>query len=88
MAPPIANQKLKTELMQLVEGHLEDFGRTLSTEDDLFNAGLESMGIMQLIIQIEERLGIVIGDADVTRDNFASVTALAALVVRLGYSCQ
>ena len=88
MAPPIANQKLKTELMQLVEGHLVDFGRTLSAEDDLFNAGLESMGIMQLIIQIEERLGIVIGDADVTRDNFASVTALAALVVRLGYSCE
>jgi acyl carrier protein len=88
MVPPIANQKLKTELMGLVEGHLVDFGRNLSAEEDLFNAGLESMGIMQLIIQIEERLGVVIGDADVTRDNFASVTALAALVVRLGYSCE
>lgn len=88
MAPPIANQKLKTELMELVEGHLTDFGRNLNADEDLFMAGLESMAIMQLIIQIEEKHGVVIGDADVTRDNFASVNALAALVVRLGYSCE
>jgi acyl carrier protein len=88
MAAPIANQKLKTELMELVEGHLADFGRNLNPDEDLFNAGLESMAIMQLIIQIEERHGVVIGDAHVTRDNFFSVNALAALVVRLGYSCE
>jgi len=71
--------------MELVEVHLVDSGRSLGEEENLFSAGLESMGIMQLIIQIEERLKIVIGDADVTRENFGSVSALAVLVERLGY---
>ena len=84
----MANQKLKTQLMELVEGHLVGFGRNLSAEEDLFEAGLESMGIMQLIIQIEEKLGLVIGDGHVTRENFASVAALAALVERLGDPCE
>lgn len=84
----MANQKLKTELMKLVEGHLGGVGRNLSLEEDLFDAGLESMGIMQLIIQIEEKLGLVIGDVHVTRENFVSVAALAELVVRLGYPCE
>ena len=43
---------------------------------------------MQLIIQIEEKLGLVIGDSHVTRENFASVAALAALVERLGDPCE
>jgi len=85
MASPISIRKLKAELMELVEVHLVDSGRSLGEEENLFSAGLESMGIMQLIIQIEERLKIVIGDADVTRENFGSVSALAVLVERLGY---
>ncbi len=51
--------------------------------DNLFDAGLESMGIMQLMMRIEKAHGIVIGDAEVTRANFSTAAGLAAMVRRI-----
>jgi acyl carrier protein len=40
------------------------------------------MALMQLMLQIEVRFGIVIGPAELSRDHFATVEALAGFLTR------
>ncbi len=75
---------LEQELLALVRDKLFDGGQATTADTDLFAAGLDSMGIMQLMILIEERFGVRVPESAVTRENFATVAALAALVRRCG----
>ena len=88
MSDVASHQKLRGELLCLVQEQLFEPGAALEAETDLFEAGMESMGIMQLILRLEGHYGIAVGDAEVTRRNFGSVTALAAMVERLRTPCQ
>ena len=54
----------------------DDFG----TADDLFEAGLDSMAVMQLLVAAGERFGVTLAAADVTRENFGTADALAAVI--------
>ncbi len=83
MQLPVTCQKLTSDLTCLIQTHLLDSNRVLSLNEDLFDAGLESMGVMQLLLQLEEKFGVVVPDADVTRANFQSIQALGALIERL-----
>ena len=61
-------------------------GRAVNlTEDtDLLGTGvIDSLGVLQLVAYIDERLGIQIPDEDVTYDNFHSVRALSEYLARL-----
>jgi D-alanine--poly(phosphoribitol) ligase subunit 2 len=49
-------------------------------DTDLFEAGLDSMAIMQLLIAIETRLGKTIPVREVTRENFNSPRAILSLL--------
>ena len=52
---------------------------TLSADDDLLDSGiLNSLGILQLVSFIEERMDIEVPDEDVVYENFSSVSALVA----------
>lgn len=53
-----------------------DFG----VEGDFFEAGLDSMGVMQLVMFVEERFGKKVEPEELSRANFRSGQALAALV--------
>jgi len=75
---------LEEALLGLVREKLFDGGTPMTVETDLFAAGLDSMGIMQLMILIEERFGVRVPEAAVTRDNFSTASSLAALVRRGG----
>lgn len=75
---------LEEELLVVVREKLFDGGEPLAKKTDLFATGLDSMGIMQLMILIEERFGVRVPESAVTRENFATVAALAALVRRCG----
>jgi acyl carrier protein len=68
----------------LVREKLFDGGEELTDGTDLFAAGLDSMGIMQLMILLEERFGVRVPESAVTRENFATVASLAAMVRRCG----
>jgi len=48
--------------------------------DDLFEAGLDSMAVMQLLVAAGERFGVTLDVGDVTRENFATAEALARLI--------
>lgn len=49
-------------------------------DGDLFTAGLDSMAAMQLVVAVEDRFGIELGPEDLTRENLATPTTLAALI--------
>lgn len=56
----------------------------LDSETELFSAGLlDSVGMMQVIAFLEERGGIDVRPADVTLDNFDSVSRIMAYVASL-----
>jgi acyl carrier protein len=71
---------LEDQLLGWVREKFVDAGDSMTVETDLFEAGLDSMGIMQLLILIEERCGVRVTEAAVTRENFATARKLATLV--------
>ena len=52
----------------------------IGMNNDLFEAGLDSMAIMQLLIAIETRLGKTIPVREITRENFKSARAILSLL--------
>jgi acyl carrier protein len=53
----------------------------LADDTSLLETGiLDSLGLLKLVVFIEERFGISMGDADLLPDNFSSVNAICAYV--------
>jgi acyl carrier protein len=51
----------------------------LSDEKSLLESGiLDSLSLLRLVVFLEERFGITVGDADLLPENFASVNAICA----------
>jgi acyl carrier protein len=53
-----------------------------SDDDDLLEAGLDSMGIMRLIMYIEEQFGVTLPDSEIDPDNVNSFNALEQWVLQ------
>lgn len=51
-------------------------------EDDLLEAGLDSMAIMRLVMFIEEQFGVTLPDHEITPDNLRTLDAIEAWVSR------
>lgn len=50
----------------------------IQPDDDLFSSGiLDSLGVLQLVLFIEEQFGIEVPDEDVVFENFQSVSTIA-----------
>ena len=60
---------------------LTDLPADFSSEADFFEAGLDSMGVMQLVMYLEERFGKKVEPAELSRANFRSGQAMTALVM-------
>lgn len=56
----------------------EQFG----DEDNLLDAGLDSMGIMRLIMFIEDEYGITLPDTEIEPDNVQTFNALEQWILR------
>ncbi len=67
---------------QLIEDlFFGDASAVIDEGDDLFELGLDSMGITRLVVFIEKTLKARIADEDITVDHFGTLGALAGLVV-------
>ena len=55
----------------------------LTAGADLYEAGLTSMAMVKLMLAVEVAFDIAIPDADLHPDNFRSIAAVEALIVRL-----
>jgi acyl carrier protein len=71
---------MENQLLDLIRTEVLDTGELLTPQSDLFAAGMDSMGIMQLLLAIEDRFGVPIDPADLSRANFSSTEKIAALV--------
>ena len=71
---------MENELTVLIATEILDTDQALTPQSDLFAAGLDSMGIMQLLLAIEDRFGVAIDPADLSRDNFSTAEKIARLV--------
>jgi acyl carrier protein len=49
-------------------------------DGDLLAAGLDSMAVMQLVVAVEDRYEVELGPEDLTKENLATPTSLAALI--------
>lgn len=76
-----ANEATPAMMIELVrETVLPDLAADFSAEADFFEAGLDSMGVMQLVMFLEERFGKKVEPNELSRANFRSGRTLAALV--------
>jgi len=65
---------IATEIM------LEDTTSTLTDDTPLLGGVIDSLGLMQLISFLEEEFNVAIDDAEVTADNFRTVSQIEQLV--------
>ncbi|WP_035607410.1 phosphopantetheine-binding protein [Haloferula sp. BvORR071] len=71
---------MEQDLIELIRSEILDTTEPLAPQSDLFAAGLDSMGIMQLLLAIEDRFGVAMDPADLSRENFSTAEKIAALV--------
>ncbi len=46
------------------------------------NSGIDSVGVLRLVMAVEKGFGIVIADSDITPDNLRTLSGLIALISR------
>lgn len=77
---------LEQTLKSFIEENLlhDDAKGTVSLDEPLVDRGvLDSMGLMNLIGFLEERLGVRVPDEEVLLENFATINDIVATVDRL-----
>ena len=57
-----------------------DLAADFGADDDLFEAGMDSMAVMQLIVVIEERYGVALGPAEASREHLGTPARLAKTI--------
>ena len=68
---------------QLQEFVLRSLGKPdLTGRDDIAVGEASSLYSMELVLFMEEKLGIPLDDDDLERDNFATIDAMAGLIAR------
>ncbi len=77
---------LKQELIHYIQANLldETAKMPIGENEPLIDRGIiDSMGLMKIMLFIEEKTGIRIPDDDVLPDNFQSVSSIERMVDRL-----
>jgi acyl carrier protein len=75
-----ARSSRKTKLLELVSQDILEVGPDFNAQSNLFDAGLDSMAIMQLLLLIEQNFGIRLPAAKLTQEHFSSIDDLARLM--------
>ncbi len=84
MAAPLSD--VESRLLSFVRARLIETAGGTDERTDLFASGLDSMGIMQIMIHLEEEFGVKVPESEVTKENFSTVADLAAMVRRCARS--
>jgi acyl carrier protein len=78
--PPPASAMLEQQLLTLISERLLEPQAGFSADSNLYDAGLDSMAIMQLLVLVEEEYGVALPESDLTRHNFSTIRHLAQLI--------
>lgn len=77
---PPSDATLEHQLVALVGERLLERPAGFGVDSSLYEAGLDSMAIMQLLVLVEEEYGVSIPEGDLTRHNFSTVRHLAEVI--------
>ncbi len=74
-----------TDIEQEIRNYLTEtflFGRSDALNDDtpLLGNVIDSQGVLELIVFVQERFAIAVDDEEVTNNNFASVRSVVAFI--------
>ncbi|HRH94830.1 MAG TPA: phosphopantetheine-binding protein [Prosthecobacter sp.] len=69
-----------TVIELLTSEHILEPHEPILPETDLFTLGLDSMAMMQLLLQIEQRFRLTVNPAEMTRERFATAGSLATFL--------
>lgn len=75
MSPTTAN------LRQLFSEQLFPLDETFAEDADLYQEGLDSMALMQLILMLEQAFDIRLEPSDLGRENFQTLLAIGQLII-------
>jgi len=78
--PLPAIDDLDQQLVTLVSERLLEVQPGFGADSNLYEAGLDSMALMQLLILVEEDYGVSIPEAALTRQNFSTVRHLSRII--------
>jgi acyl carrier protein len=69
-------------LVAFVNTHIMARGRAIRADDELESVGVDSMGLLKILLFIEAEFGFWMPDADLLAENVSSLHALASYVSR------
>jgi acyl carrier protein len=79
--PLPALDHLDQQLVTLVSERLLETQPGFGPDSNLYEAGLDSMALMQLLILVEEEYGVSIPESALTKQNFSTVRHLSQIIV-------
>lgn len=71
-----------SSLRRLISEQLFPLDEPLSEHADLYQEGLDSMALMQLILLLEQEFDIRLEPSDLGRENFQSLLAIEQLICK------
>lgn len=69
-----------TQLRQVISEELIPLDPSVSDDCDLYQEGLDSLALMQLIILLESHFGVTVESTDLAKENFKSLKAITELI--------
>jgi acyl carrier protein len=73
-------ETLRLFLIQILTSEILETDPGFDQHSNLFDAGLDSLGTMQLLVRIEQRFGIQIPAGKLTKENSSSIEQLSLLI--------
>jgi acyl carrier protein len=81
MLPAMSDGCRAEDVVEMLrEEELFELPGSFGVDSDLFELGMDSMAVMQLIVIVEERWGVALGAADASRENLGTPSKVAATI--------
>ena len=75
-------EDVSSRLTSFINTHIMARGRPVQPDDDLEQAGLDSMALLKILLFVEAEFGFWIPDEDLQQDTLRSARALATYIAR------
>jgi len=73
-------ESLRLFLIEILSSEILETPPGFDEHSNLFDAGLDSLGTMQLLVRIEQRFGIQIPAGKLTKENSSTIQQLSLLI--------
>lgn len=73
-------QAIISKLKEIISTDILETDSGFNEHSNLFEAGMDSMATMQVLIKIEQIFGVQVPASQLTQDNFSTIADLAKIV--------